>query len=247
MKSAYLCIGLLSTLPFSAVAQWSAGVAVLVPGSPYEGVGAEVQPIPIIAYEGERLTWRGPSLQYKLSGIERNEAGWQIGIDLAPNELDTDESDALDGIEDRKFSILAGISYSLPVTYGSYQFTAQTDISGKHDGQRLTANFERILFSHPQRKWAVTGGVEVEYLSDNYADYYFGVSTIEANQSTYSVYNVDSIIQPAVTLGGYYLFNQQWRFVASARLQGLASDIENSPIVDRSTSVDGFVGITYAF
>jgi len=241
------CIGLLITTPLCAVAEWSAGFGAIVPGSPYVDVSTEIQPIPIVAYEGERLTWRGPSLQYKLTGFGRGEAGWQIGIDLAPNELDTEESNSLTGIEDRDFSVLAGISYSLPAEYGNYRFQAQTDISGKHDGQRLTASFERTLINHPQRKWAITGGLEVEYLSDSYADYYFGVSTTEADGSAYDAYSLDAIVQPAATLGGYYLFNQNWRFIANARVQHLATDIKDSPIVDSSTSIDGFVGVIYSF
>lgn len=240
-------LGFLATIPLCAAAEWSVGVGAIVPGSPYLGVSTEVQPLPIVAYEGERLTWRGPSLQYKVTGLGRNQAGWQIGIDLAPNELDTEESSNLTGIEDRDFSVLAGVSYSLPVAYGNYQFQAQTDISGKHDGQRLTASFERTLINHPQRKWAVTGGLEVEYLSDNYADYYFGVTANEASQSIYTAYSVDSVIQPAATLGGYYLFNQKWRLIANARIQSLSSEIKNSPIVDSSASINGFVGVIYSF
>jgi outer membrane protein len=83
------------SLLFSAslMAKWSAGVATIVPSNPYLGTDTEVRVLPIVTYEGERLSWRGPSLSYKLSGFERGEPSFALSLNLAPNQLDTDDSD----------------------------------------------------------------------------------------------------------------------------------------------------------
>lgn len=230
-----------------ALAKWSAGVATIVPSSPYKGADSEVLAIPIVTYEGERLTWRGPSLSYKLTGLQRNEPSFSLTLNLAPNELDTEDSDRLTGIEDRDFSFMAGLSYRHPFKFGTLESTLETDISGKHDGQRFVLSIERPLFMHAKRKWVVNLGAEVEYLSDNYADYYFGVSTAEENVSDFAAYSVGSVIQPAIKLGGYYQFNKRWMMVANLRWQALSSDIKDSPIVDSNSALDGFLGVIYAF
>jgi outer membrane protein len=229
------------------LAQWSAGVATIFPSNPYLGTDTDIKVLPIITYEGKRVSWRGPSLAYKITGLERGEPSFALRLNLAPNELDTDDSDRLNGINDRDFSFMFGASYSHPLDFATVSISLETDISNKHQGQRAVVGFQRTLFTHPKRKWMINLGVELEYLSADYADYYFGVDADEQNNSVYSQYQVGSVVQPGVTLGGYYQINKQWNVVANLRWQSLPSDVKNSPIVDGSGTVNGFLGLLYAF
>ncbi|AGH46736.1 hypothetical protein C427_4637 [Paraglaciecola psychrophila 170] len=90
-------------------------------------------------------------------------------------------------------------------------------------------------------------GAELEYLSADYADYYFGVDADEQNNSVYFQYEAGSVLPLGVTLGGYYQINKQWNMVANLRWQSLPSDVKNSPIADGSVAVNGFFGLLYAF
>ncbi|WP_371195875.1 MipA/OmpV family protein [Glaciecola sp. SC05] len=240
---------LLTALLFSTGvhAQWSAGVAGIGSATPYKGLSSESIVIPIVSYEGERVIWRGPSLQYKLSGLKRNQPSLRLSIDLAPNELEAEESIELSGIETRDLSFLAGIRYIHPTEIGEFSAVLQTDITNKHDGIRGAVNFDRVLFSAADRSWALIGGVQVEYLNDRYANYYFGVSEAESIASNFAEYEVDALWQGGLTLGGYYRFAGNWQFTAQTRWLSLATDIKDSPIVDDSSSIDGFVGLTYQF
>jgi outer membrane protein len=226
---------------------WWGGVAIMAPSNPYLGTDTEVRVLPIITYEGKRLSWRGPSLSYKLIGFERSEPSFSLSLNLAPNQLDTDDSDRLDGINDRKFSFMFGANYTHPFDFATASVSLETDISNKHKGQRAVVGFQRPLFAHAKRKWMVNLGVELEYLSSDYADYYFGVDLEEQNNSAYYQYQVGSVMQPGVTLGGYYKINKHWNVVANMRWQSLPTDVKNSPIVDGSGAVNGFFGVLYAF
>jgi len=57
---------------------------------------------------------------------------------------------------------------------------------------------------------------------------------------------VDSVVQPSLTLGGYYQISKQWNLVANLRWQSLPGDVKNSPTVDGSGGVNGFFGLLYA-
>ncbi|WP_395342558.1 MipA/OmpV family protein [Ningiella sp. W23] len=230
-----------------ASAQWSAGVAAIGSATPYEGLSTESIVIPIVAYEGERLIWRGPSLRYKLTGVKRGEPSLQISVELAPNELEADQSAELVGIEERDISFLAGLRYVHPSKIGEFSAVFQTDITGKHNGQRGALNFQRPLLRDKQGAWVLTGGIQVEYLSDNYADYYFGVSAVEEAASSFSQYRVDDVWQGGITLGGFYRFNDKWQLTAQTRLISLANEVKDSPIVADSATFDGFIGVTYQF
>ncbi len=245
MKLLSTAMLLFASLP--AMAQWFAGFATIVPSAPYNGLDTDIMAMPFVSYEGERLTWWGTSLSYRLTELQHDQPSMSITLDLAPNELESDDSDELAGIEDRAYSIMAGVDYGYRFSFGSLDLSVETDVSDTHNGQRAVIAFEHPIITHPKRKWLVSIGVEAEYISRNYADYYFGVSEQEQLNSIYTSYKVDSIIQPSATLGGYYQFNPQWMLVSNLRWQALASEIKESPIVDSSVVVDGFVGVVYVF
>jgi hypothetical protein len=43
------------------LAQCAAGFAAIIPSNPYLGTDTDIKVLPIVTYEGEQLTWRGPS------------------------------------------------------------------------------------------------------------------------------------------------------------------------------------------
>lgn len=247
MKKLMLVMATGTLLSTSAYADWSYGVAGISSLTPYKGLSSDSMVVPIITYEGERLIWRGPSLQYKLKGLEQGKPSLRVSLELAPNELESDQSIELAGIQDRDFSFLAGIRYIYPTQYGELSAVLQTDVTNKHDGQRGAINFKRVLFQDKKRQWAVTAGAQVEYLSDNYADYYFGVSKSEAAVSSFTEYQVDDVWQVGITLGGYYQFNKSWRAVIQTRYLRLADDVTNSPIIDSNYTINGIISATYQF
>lgn len=230
-----------------ADAEWSYGVVGIGSLTPYKGLGSESMLIPIASYEGERVIWRGPSIQYKLTGLQRGQPSVRLSLDLAPNELEASESAELSGIQDRDFSLLAGIRYIYPTQYGELSAVFQTDVTHRHSGQRGAINFERVLFQHDKRQWAVTAGIQLEYLSDNYANYYFGVSQGEAAFSNFVEYQADAVWQAGLTLDAYYRFNENWQALIQTRYLRLAGEVINSPIVDDNYTVNGLIGVTYQF
>jgi outer membrane protein len=153
----------------------------------------------------------------------------------------------LDGIKDRAFSFMAGASYRQPFEFATVSFAVETDVSNKHDGQRAVISFERDLLSDPIRGWMVNLGLELEYLSANYADYYFAVDQEEQSNSAFSQYQVGSVMQAGVSLGSFYQITKQWNVVANVRWQALADEVQDSPIVDGSSVINGFMGVIYAF
>lgn len=114
MKNLLICLSFIFSLVFSPrlLAQWSAGVATIIPSDPYLRTGPEIKVLPIITYEGKRFSWRVPSLVYKLTGGESGQPSFALSLNLAPNEIDSDDSTRLHGINDRKFSFLLGGTYT---------------------------------------------------------------------------------------------------------------------------------------
>ncbi len=75
-------------------------------------------------------------MAYKLSGFERGEPSIGLSVNLAPNELDINDSDKLNGIKDRDFSFMFGVNYSHTLDFATISVSLETDISNRHQGQR---------------------------------------------------------------------------------------------------------------
>lgn len=231
----------------SHAGQWSAGAVGLLQSNPYIGGEDGATVFPAVAYQGEKFVLRGPFADYYLIGGERDRPSLSITVGLGPNELEVDNDPILAGIDDRDGSILGGLKYTQSLFGGSFSASLVTDLTNEHQGQRAVVGWQHSLFSATDRSWQVFGGAEVEYLSEDYADYYFGVSENEAAQSSFAAYSVGSIVQPSLTLSGYYNINQQWQIIGNVGWQFLSSDIKDSPIVDQSGVPTGLIGIIYNF
>lgn len=238
---------LASLCSLNAYSQWSAGVIGIGQSNPYIGGETGLNVYPMVAYEGEKLVWRGPFVDYYLVGNSRAKTSASVGIALATNDFATDSDPSLSGIENRDVSAMTGVTINQALWNGRFSATLQTEMTNKHKGQRATVSWQTAIAKDQKYQWQLTAGVEVEYLSDKFADYYYGISLIEEQNSSFNAYQVGSVVQPQFTLGGYYSFNKNWRLIGNLGWQFLAKDIRDSPIVDANTVVDGFVGITYNF
>ncbi|MEW9798401.1 MipA/OmpV family protein [Alteromonas sp. CYL-A6] len=232
----------------SSGSPWSAGILALSQSAPYIAGSDSPSVFPFVAYRGERLVWQGPSLDYFLLGSSRGRGpALSLNLSLAPNELDVDNDPVLAGIRDRRNSLMAGVNLRHPLFGGMLSAGLHTQAIGQHDGQRLTLQWQRPLLTGPRGQWQIQGGVQAEYLSARYADYYFGVSDTEAARSAFSAWSVGSQTQAGLTLNGFYRFGDRWMVLANAGLTALADDIKDSPIVDNDTVVNGFVALIYQF
>ena len=112
---------------------FSYGVGVGVNQEIYQGYSNRTIPLPIIGYQGDRLTVYGPFVSYKLLDL----GNISFSAKLAPRFAGFDESDSavFSGMAKRKDSIDGGIGMQL--RQDSWKFEAQTvfDLLGNSNGQ----------------------------------------------------------------------------------------------------------------
>lgn len=240
----------LSSLFFVAgvsAGQWSAGPVGILQASPYAGGESGLMIFPGVAYQGEKFSLRGPFADYYVYGSAREDIAIAVTLALGPNQLEVDGDQALAGIEDRDSGLLGGVRLEYGIWDGTASLALQSDVTDESGGQRIVAGWQKPLFESDPRKWMFSAGVQVEWISDDYADYYFGVSEAEAAASRFNAYEASSVVQPSLTFAGYYNFDENWQFIYNLDWQFLASDIENSPIVDQSSVASGVIGLVYNF
>jgi outer membrane scaffolding protein for murein synthesis (MipA/OmpV family) len=152
----------------------------------------------------------------------------------------TDNDDII-GLEDRRWTIEAGptIGYrGFPIHVGLKAFV---ETLGRHDG--ITSE---LGFSLPREyDWGyIVPSIEFAYLSNEYADYYYGVSPIESTPMR-PEYEPGSALNSSLIFRLGYRIGAGWLLTTKLGVEFLDSSITASPIVDRDQVWSANVGLAY--
>ena len=219
------------------------GAGVIGRSSPYVGSDTTVlQPIPVITYNGERLQWLGPNVQYGIAGSGR----WRLALSASYRlgVYEENDSPALAGMGDRDSTLMAGAGFRAEVPGGvnlllRYEHDVLDRIGGGAGTLRLSKGFQAGAFRFvPQ--------LQANWLSAEVTNYEFGVPASAATP-TRPEYNTGSSISYEVGLSNFIELTEEWRLLLSLSAEFLPDDITNSPIVADDRVLKGFAAITYVF
>jgi outer membrane protein len=219
------------------------GAGVIGRGSPYVGSDTTVlQPIPAITYNGERLQWLGPNVQYGLVGTGwwrlAASASYRIGV------YEESDSPALTGMGDRDGTLMAGLGFRFDLPGGAnmslrYEHDVLNKIGGGGATARISKGFQAGAFRFvPQ--------LQVNWLSADLTNYDFGVAPSAATLLR-PAYNTGSSISYEAGIGSFIELTEDWRIVLNISAEFLPDEIVDSPIVADDQILKGFAAITYVF
>jgi outer membrane protein len=246
-KLKLLALGLLvatSVGTANAENQWSVGAGVGVLNSPYKDYDRDVYPVPVITYEGDNFWFRGLGGGYYLWNDQADKLSIMAYYD--PMHFKPGDSDdwRLKQLDKRKSSMMAGLSYVHNTQYGFLRTSIAADTLDNSNGYIWDLAW---LYRYTNGGLTLTPGIGVEYTSENYNDYYYGVSRREANRSGLDRYSADDGWNPYLALTASYEFTQDWNVYGTGRYTRLSDEIKDSPMVDKSWAGAFSVGVTYSF
>jgi MipA family protein len=223
------------------VTTFHAGGGVFVQTSPYAGVDARVYPAPVVAYEGEHLYVRSAIVGYRII----SENGLMIGPQVQPRVegFNADDSPFLTGMRNRNWSVDGGVNIEAATPVGLLGVSLVTDLLGRSRGQEVEFRY-LILFPAFGFHWIPSGGVR--WKSDNLVDYYYGVKPNEARPGR-PAYEGEQAFDPFLKLVIRRKLTKHWSVFSNAEYEFLASEITNSPIVDKDYQMSVTVGALYAW
>jgi outer membrane protein len=217
---------------------WIVGFGYVFAPSPFVGKGGNVsQPVPLLGYVGERLTWIGPSISYLLAGDEHRNI--RTVAEMRFEGRDHDRQDPrLAALRKRRSAFEVGVD----ATFGYLSLAARTDISGQHSGYSFKADIgnewpinERNLFS---------ARAFTEWRSTKLANYYYGVAAAESAVNL-PAYAPGSAFNQGIELQWSYRLHQRAMLVAGISYQRLDDAIAASPLLDSRYQKEGTVGFIY--
>ncbi|WP_240224223.1 MipA/OmpV family protein [Rheinheimera hassiensis] len=220
---------------------FSYGVGVGVNQEIYQGYSNRTIPLPIIGYQGDRLTVYGPFVSYKLLDL----GNISFSAKLAPRFAGFDESDSavFSGMAKRKDSIDGGIGMQL--RQDSWKFEAQTvfDLLGNSKGQESKVS---VGYSYRAGPIIIEPQFGVSYSDSKLVDYYYGVRPDEATAQR-PAYKADGAVSynAGVSFSTALFFGGMTRLGVEHHWYG--SSISDSPLTDRDTGLSAFLSWSRLF
>lgn len=235
-------------LPTDQDAELSVGVNVMAVKSAYDMEDStEVRVLPGAFYDNNKFYVRGAVRGAQAGAYIINDGVNQLSAyaKLAGSEFDPDDANgALQGLDERKASAEAGLSYQRRIAIGGIraQFGADVlDRSGGNTG-RLT-----YLTRYSKDKLTVYPSIGFEYHDAAYNEYYYGVSEEESAKTGVAAYKSNSSLSPYINISANYDFNDKWAGFANQSLSYLSNEQYDSPMVDSRTEATTKLGLLYKF
>lgn len=212
---------------------------------PYEDLDSDEKRIiaPLIIYEGERLFWRGVTGGWKF--VNRSDLEVAAILELRGTDgYDANESDFLDGMDDRDGTVDGGFHIRwMPSNFG-LKFTMIADLADEYDGYEVRGEG---IYQAQAGNWSNRISAGVIYESEDLVDYYYGVKASEARPGR-PEYSGDSTVNfrlQAVT--SYTPEGSRWSYFLGGSYHLLGDEIDDSPITDDDGQFMVLAGFGYTW
>jgi outer membrane protein len=217
---------------------WIAGLSYSTVPSPFVGnTETESEAMPLIGYVGDRLTWLGPHLSYRLSdeGLFSARAVAELrfaGLDPSPNDP------LLAGLAKQEIAVEVGFDLDV----GPISFSGRQDISDKHNSSLLGVSVGN--------EWALTEGlileanVNGEWQHENFVRYYYGVEAAEVS-ATRPAYAPDSAVNFGADILLSLILTPSSSLFFGFDYTVFDNVITDSPIVEDDSQYTAFAGFIF--
>jgi outer membrane protein len=219
------------------------GLGMRVEQSPYRGIGARVDMVPLYLFEGERFYLHGWRLGLKHDA--RPGFRWDLFLSHRFEGFPYDKiPTALAGMSGRDPGFDFGIGFRMRTPLGNLYGEGLHDISGVSHGTeyKLGYNFE-LQFGRLQLRPYAT----VSHRDAKLNNYYYGVEPHEVTPER-AAYLPGSGVNGQVGLSATYDLGDRWNFLAGLTATRWSNGVRKSPITDvPQAQYSTFLGFTYDF
>ncbi|PLZ00768.1 MipA/OmpV family protein [Burkholderia sp. WAC0059] len=226
------------------VTQWGLGAGVNVRQSIYRGYSARVTPIPILYFDDKWIRFTGTTLDLKI--LNMNAGSWGNVLMSLRGTYDLEDgyrgthAAALNGMQNRDGAFWYGPALEWRTAFGTLntQF-----LTGENKGQRASLEFEHAF---RLAGLTVSPHIGAEWLSHDYADYYYDVRPSEARPGRDAYTGTASYVVSAGARADYSLTPHQ-TVSLDLGVSRFGSGVTDSPIVNRKTSPEATLDYFYRF
>lgn len=223
--------------------QWSLGLGVISSPRPYVGADNQTRAIPVLDLEYERFYFRGI-----LAGFQLIDSG-RFSLDVIGRGqfagYEADDSSFLAGMEERRETIELGLSAAWQLGAFELEATVAADALGRSEGTQasLELTWSKVF---GRGKGGLFPSIGAIWQDADFIDYYAGVRPEEARLGR-PAFEGSSALNIGAGLRGFFKVADRARIVGLVRAERLASEYEESPIIDSRWGYFGLVALAYEF
>lgn len=221
---------------------WSLGAAFIASPRPYVGTKARVFPVPALGLEYKRWFVQGIRGGYRFVKSDRFTAN--LFAQARFRGLEPDDSPFLEGMEERRKSMDAGLELIYSGRPVGFRASVLTDTLGRSKGQEVS--LLAVTGVPLGRRGIILFGIGPRWLSRNRVDYYYGVREYEATPIR-PAYTGEATWNLDINLTAVINLSSKWSVLALLNREGLGSGITNSPIVERTSAYALVTSLSYNF
>ena len=225
---------------------WQLGLPAESSRSPFVGDQRETSVLPLVNYFGERFSYLGGKIQYRVgaqSGGETRLLGQLRSRQFYSASSDFDDDLGIDGMEDRDPALELGLGWQKQQAWGKFVLEGLFDASRVHEGYELS-----VSYSYPGRtgRWLIEPALGLQLQSSDLVNYYHGVMDSEARVDL-PAYRGDVAVNRLASLMVGYTINSHLLAMGGVEQTLLDSSITDSPIVEEKQLRKVFLGLIYTF
>lgn len=227
---------------------WGIGFGGIFAPNPYIDSKASQLFIPVISYQGQDFSLYGPYANYRFLRV--NNFTTSIQAFLYPETFKNKDTSnpQLSQLNNRNYIVMAGIKQQYDTDYGNISVSGNIDITGQSNGYMLNLNYaKRFMFFVPNHLLSLTPSLGLDYSSYHLTDYYYGINQSESIASGLPQYSPGGALSPYIGLSMLYSYKQRWNVMITTRMNRLADEITNSPMVGKRVIFTSVATLTYGF
>jgi outer membrane protein len=219
------------------------GAGALVSSTPYAGAKTLATAVPFASWQYKSFYIKGVEAGYR---FYRTDA-LALSVLVAPRFMGyhSSDSDALDGMDDRRMSLDAGLKARVSLPWEGAGLTARVtnDALSRSHGHVAQLGIDREFKAEI---WRFTPSAGVRVQSGRMTDYYYGVRSEEARTDR-PEYRPGAAVNYFADAMFSFGISKNWIVVTKGDVEFLADEVRKSPIVNKSVLFSGFVGLAWRF
>ncbi len=216
------------------------GVNYSVDFQSYKGQRTYQSVLPTVFFDNDKFYAEGDEAGIYLLNNDKN----QLRLNAYYDGSSYDPTGELKGLDQRKWSVMAGGSYMRITPYGGLKAQLGTDVLSRSKGTVGTVSYVAEL-KHDQ--WSFYPELGLQWNDAKYNQYYYGVSDKESKRTHIQAYQAKQSISPFASLAANYTFSKHWSAFSTLEVNYLSSEQANSPMIAHRTEVIPSIGINYSF
>ena len=221
--------------------RWGIGLAAAVLERPYRDYDKETKAVPILYFENRWLSLNGGRFDFKINQSEA--LNFRLRARYALDGYDPDESDYLEGMEERDDSAWVGGAVVWKPSFAEISAEYLTDAMDKSGGSRARLEVEHRF---GMGRFGLTPRLGAEWVDKKYVAYYYGVRLEEATADRLS-YEGDATANVEAGVRLDYSPSRKHTFFVDVSAVSFGDEIRNSPLVERSGQARVTAGYLFHF